>query len=135
MRNDDFIGEVDRFHREIERFFSGFFSPHHPLHLLSEGKWRPPTDVYEVGDKLVFKMELAGVAGEGISVSVEDRTLRVRGVRKHAADSGVTYHQMEINYGEFERSMVLPETRDAKNVQAEYKEGFLYVTITLQRGK
>src|SRR3990172_7903153 len=106
MRRDDFndlVDQMDRFHVEIEKLFYGLFTPAHPLHLLYEGKWCPLTDVYELGKNLVVKMELPGVNQADISVVAEGKKLWVRGSRKHPNETGMTYHQMEINYGEFER--------------------------------
>ena len=42
---------------------------------------------------------------------------------------GIVYHQMEINYGEFERILILPQVMDMEHIKAELKEGFLYITL------
>jgi HSP20 family protein len=129
MRKKDFINPVDPFHRDLERFFQNFFHPNHPIHLLSGGSWSPLADIYEKGGHLVIKMELPGMSQKNISVSIEGNKLRVRGMRDHEREPGVTYHQMEINYGPFERCLVLPVSMHEGNVSAEYREGFLYITV------
>jgi HSP20 family protein len=128
--DDDFPNRVDRFHWEVERYVYGLFNPHRPIHLLAEWRWRPPTDVYETGEAVVVKVELPGMSQAEISVEVEGKTLRVRGVRQPDGESGGTYHQMEINYGEFERTLILPDLLGENNVRARYHEGFLYITIS-----
>jgi HSP20 family protein len=125
---------MDRFHAEIEKLFYGLFTPANPLQLLYEGTWRPLMDVYELGKNLVVKMELPGVNQADISVVAEGRKLSVRGIRKHPNETGMTYHQMEINYGEFERILVLPDLMHEKDVKVEYREGFLYIIIPRGHG-
>ena len=129
MGKDDFIDQVDHFHGDIERFFQNFLHPNYPLHLLSGGRWRPLADIYETRDRLVIKIELPGMDQKDISVAVEGNQLRVSGLRDHLKDPGVTYHQMEIDCGAFERTFVLPLSMSERNVEAEYREGFLFITI------
>lgn len=126
---DDLLSDVGQFHREIERFFYGLFQSHPAYPVLSEGKWRPPADVYEREGQWVIKVELPGLRQKDITVALEGHTLRVRGVRRHLQESCVTYHQMEINYGDFERSFALPHAVPEGSVSAEYRDGFLYIAI------
>jgi HSP20 family protein len=40
-----------------------------------------------------------------------------------------SYHRMERAYGSFSRSFTLPNTLDASNVRAEYKDGLLTLNL------
>jgi HSP20 family molecular chaperone IbpA len=40
---------------------------------------------------------------------------------------------MEINYGDFERTIMLPYTYDADRISAELKDGFLYIRIKKEK--
>jgi HSP20 family molecular chaperone IbpA len=42
---------------------------------------------------------------------------------------------MEINYGEFERVLMLPDCADTETIKAELKEneGFLYIRIKINK--
>ncbi|HAX69692.1 MAG TPA: hypothetical protein DCY14_08810, partial [Anaerolineae bacterium] len=55
------------------------------LHAVSwqvrSSVWRPPTDVYETGDALIVRMEIAGMRDEDFEVSVENYTLYILGSR------------------------------------------------------
>jgi HSP20 family protein len=49
--------------------------------------------------------------------------------RRPKVDGGVSYQQMEIEYGPFTRHVRLPEDVDPKRARARYEHGV--VTITL----
>jgi HSP20 family protein len=91
-------------------------------------KWKPPLDIYELQDEIIIKLELAGVKRKEISIVQEGNRIRISGRRKMEDREQIhTYHQMEINYGEFERVIVVSETVRIEGVKASYKDGFLII--------
>lgn len=90
--------------------------------------WRPPTDVYELDDKLVVRVEIAGMNENEFSISLDQNVLTVKGVRPDIAERRA-YHQMEINYGEFATAVELLVPIDTEKVRAEYQNGFLWVYL------
>jgi len=116
--------------KEMENLFYCLVGPRHPVRLISGNKWQPYTDVYELDDKVVIKMELSGVNKEDISLTSEYNYLIVSGTRKEILpESFRNYNQVEINYGEFERTLIIPEGTEMEKVAAEYQDGFLKITI------
>jgi len=92
------------------------------------GKWKPPLDIYELEGQITIKLELAGVKRKEISIIQEGNRIRISGRRKMEDREQIhTYHQMEINYGEFERVIVVSETVKIEEVKASYKDGFLII--------
>jgi HSP20 family protein len=115
-------------------FFDNLFSSQHPLFSLSEKVWNPPTDVYETGDSVVIRMEIAGVSLDALDVRVEDRLLIIRGCRReNPCLDKEDFHLMEIRYGAFERAFALPAKTRPEEIQAQYTNGFLIVTIAKQQ--
>jgi HSP20 family protein len=90
--------------------------------------WRPPTDVYETDDGIIVKVEVAGMSDNDFSILFTEHDLIIAGVRQDTSTKR-GYHQMEIPYGEFRTEVYVPETIDAENIQARYKDGFLLVTL------
>ena len=90
--------------------------------------WKPLTDVYETEDKLVVKMEIAGLRDEELEVVVQENILMVNGTRSDSSERRA-YHQMEIPFGKFEIAIDLPLAVDVENAGAEYKDGFLTITL------
>jgi HSP20 family protein len=94
----------------------------HPL------AWRPPTDLFEEGDAFIARIEVAGMKGGYLSVSIADKLLTVTGIRQYPGARGA-YHQMEIRYGEFRTQVRLPTSVDEEKVEASYTDGFLTILI------
>lgn len=122
-----FHGEDDTWTNESVRAFGWRIQKRSPL-------WRPPTDVFESEDAFVVVVEVAGMRGMEISVSLDKEVLSIRGMR---ADKGnmKAYHQMEIAYGEFESKVKLPRRIDQENIEATYRDGFLRVIMPKIKSK
>src|SRR5207253_10131499 len=99
--------------------------------VARRGDWMPPVDVYETeGHDMVIKAELPDVPRDDIEVTVENNTLTIRGERKF--DSAVKedrYRRIERSYGQFSRSLTLPNTVDSAKVSADYKNGILTIKL------
>jgi len=123
--------EVRRMEREVDRLFKTLHVSKNPLGLLSESVWQPPTDVYETSDEIVICMEIPCVRKEDISILLVDDVLTIRGRRLDGCSKKkVRYLQMEVHYGYFERSFVLPRQIDRTAIgDATYSGGFLRVAI------
>ncbi len=106
------------------------------LHAVSwqvkSSVWDPPTDVYETEDSYVVRMEIAGMREEDFDVSIQNDTLFISGFRPDFP-ARRAYHQMEIRSGKFANAVTLPGPVDADRSLAEYRDGFL--TITLPKEK
>lgn len=134
MTMKNIFDEMDDLHLEMERLFHSLFNPKHPFHLLADRHWKPLTDVYEISDDVIIKVEIPGVEKKDISITLEGKQLIIRGARTNPHQkSCVNYHQMEINYGDFERTIMLPDAYDADRISAELKDGFLYIRIKKEK--
>jgi HSP20 family protein len=92
--------------------------------------WSPETDVYETEANLVLQADLPGFNPKDIDIVVENNVLTIRGERQlDAKVKPEGFHRMERSYGKFSRSFQLPATVDAQNIQANYKNGVLSVTL------
>ena len=94
----------------------------HPL------AWRPPTDLCEVEDAFIARIEIAGMKEGYMSVSIDDKVLTVTGIRHYSGSRGA-YHQMEIRYGEFRTQVRLPASVDDDEIEASYSDGFLTIVM------
>jgi len=90
--------------------------------------WRPPTDVYEHDDKIVVRVEIAGMNENDFVLSLDQNILTVRGIRPDVTERRA-YHQMEINFGEFATAVEILVPIDSEHVRAEYQNGFLWITL------
>lgn len=122
-----FNGEDDTWSNESVRTFGWRVQKKSP-------SWRPPTDVYETEDAFVIVVEVAGMRGTEISVTLEKGLLAIRGVRIDKGEMKA-YHQMEIAYGEFETKIKLPRRIEQDEVEATYSDGFLRVVMPKTKSK
>jgi HSP20 family protein len=98
--------------------------------LASHSAWTPNTDVYETPEGLVVKMEIAGIEKEDLEITLNDRLLLVRGYRKDPCrQKPCSFRQMEIDYGPFERRIVIPRSVDGNRVRAQFQNGFLHIEL------
>ncbi len=106
------------------------------LHAVSwqvySSVWSPPTDLFESEEALVVRVEIAGMKEEDFEVALENNVLLIAGARSDSPERRA-YHQMEIRFGKFATSVALPVPVDAEVARAEYKDGFL--TVTLPKAK
>jgi HSP20 family protein len=94
----------------------------------------PPIDVSDTERDVVVKMVIPGVEKDQISITVDDRTLHVRGeLRKESEEKKKNYYRQEIRYGSFERAVSLPSEVDTDKGNAVLKNGML--TITMPKAK
>ncbi len=92
--------------------------------------WSPAVDIIETENDLVLKADLPEVKLEDIEVRVENGTLTLKGERKFEKDETTKgVHRIERSYGTFVRSFALPDSFDANNVNAEYKNGVLTINM------
>ena len=69
-------------------------------------------------------------------VTLENDLLKISGVRPDFSPSAkMKLHQMEIDYGKFQRIAKISLPIDTDNIGAKYKEGFLQITLPKKKQK
>lgn len=92
--------------------------------------WRPNTDVFESPEEMIILVELAGVRKDEVQLTIKGNILRLVGERAIYKDKAdMSYRNMEVNFGPFERHIYLHESVDPESIQAHYKDGFLEIKI------
>jgi HSP20 family protein len=92
--------------------------------------WTPACDIYEDGEEIVVRAELAGVQAADVEIRFENGVLTLKGERKlEKEDRRDNYHRLELSYGTFTRAFSMPATIDAEKMRAEAKMGVLEVHL------
>ena len=84
----------------------------------------------ETDKEIHVRAEIPGVKPEELDISISGNTLVISGEKKESEekrDQGYVYQ--ERRYGSFRREVALSTAVDAANVQADYKDGVLSVTL------
>lgn len=105
-------------------------SSHKLVLMFGERAWSPPTDVYEIENEIIIKMEIPGIETEEININLNDDKLDIKGTRvDQETRPKRVFRQMEINYGQFQRNILIHGPYDAQNIKATYKNGFLEIVM------
>ena len=92
--------------------------------------WQPATNLYETDDRYVVCMDLAGVNRPDICVEVRDEVLVISGSRESPRPkSRSKVHLMEIDHGNFCRSVAIPSSVAVDKIDARYADGYLWVEL------
>jgi HSP20 family protein len=106
---------------------------------LSEAQkesWTPAINAYRCRDQIVVCVDLAGVDRREIELHAEPRRLWIRGSRQPlettaAECAPLQVYAIEIDQGFFQREIPLPLEVDPQRVQAEQRNGLLWIYLPL----
>jgi HSP20 family protein len=92
--------------------------------------WNPAADVYRSPEGWIVKVDLAGVCSDDLEIEVRDKVLSIRGCRRDTVyREGFSYHQMEITYSRFEKTIQFPTAIERPTVVHDYRDGFLIIKL------
>jgi HSP20 family protein len=101
-----------------------------PGESLAGSGWLPPVDITETEKAYRIDLEIPAVAAGDVNVSVKDGVLTVCGERKSESESEEgRRHRVERRWGKFSRSFRLPENVDEDAIEANSRDGVLYLTV------
>jgi HSP20 family protein len=122
--------DIDRLHDEIQELIDDLW--HLPRFGGQHRGFRPQVDCIRSDDpaEVHVVVELPGVEPSSIQVVAADRVLVVAGERLRPQVSG-RYHQLEIEYGPFQRRIQLDEPVDPEHATARYEHGMLTVVLPI----
>jgi HSP20 family protein len=114
---------------EFERLIKTMFEAPGRAAALSTHAWTPPLDVWETEAELVYAFDLPGIPEEKIVVDLEDSTLTVSGSRERTEMEEGRFFRYERAFGEFTRSVALPEGSGDGDARAHYANGVLEIHV------
>jgi HSP20 family protein len=95
--------------------------------------WVPALDVVEKKDAYLVFAELPGVASPDLDINFEQNVLTIKGTKRSLIDTTahgeLRVYAAERTTGSFERSIRLPEFVDGDQINAEFTNGLLTVTV------
>ncbi len=112
---------------ELERFLR---NPGYGLSVSGSGGF-PPVNIFDTGDGIAVIAEVPGIDPNSVSVSGQGHTLTIKGERRRETSTETAgYHRRERSFGEFSRSIQLPEQLDLDKAAATYDAGVLTVKVS-----
>jgi HSP20 family protein len=90
----------------------------------------PAVDIYEDANAITLKADIPGMDPNQIDIRVEGNRLVLKGERNLEKESKrENFYRMERAYGSFTRIFALPQNVAADQIEANYKNGVLNLTI------
>jgi HSP20 family protein len=121
--------EIDSLQHEMNRLFESLT----PTTPRSEGRglaFVPPAEMHETPEAIHLDLEVPGMDAQDLDVQVTAEAVSISGERKvetKSEENGAT--RTEFRYGKFQRVIPMPTRIQHDNVQAEYKNGILSLTL------
>lgn len=122
--------EMNRLLDDVARDFSGMPTPG-----MTTGQIIAPPriDIQERDKDLCVTAEIPGVNESDIQLTVQDDVLLLRGEKKaEREEERGNMHLMERAYGTFQRAIQLPFVPDPEQIDANFRNGVLTITIPKQ---
>jgi HSP20 family protein len=134
-RHNPFEGVTDLF-TELSRLRETGTHGREPTHEDRErthaSAFVPTTDIFALDDRLVIRIELAGVEPEDVDLSFANGVLTVSGTRAGEFGDGTaepTFYVRERCYGEFRRSITLPSGTRREQIRAAFDDGLVEIVV------
>jgi len=106
-------------HREFDQFPK-----------LENVLWAPAIELKETNTNLILKAVIPGIAAKDLDVHVSENAVSIAGEHreeKRTEEKG--YFRSELQYGQFQRTVPLPVSVKHDQVQSEFKDGVLILTL------
>ncbi len=96
--------------------------------LSRPNSFKPPTDVLETDEKVIIRVEIAGISVDNLSIIYDQHQLSIQGIRQDLMPKRA-FHQMEVHYGEFSTEIDIPVSINPNQITADYRDGFLIIEL------
>jgi HSP20 family protein len=127
------LRELDQMRHQINRLFDELVHTRHTESLFSKEDditWIPAIEMQETDANIIVKAQVPGMSAKDLDVQVTTNAVSIAGEHreeKTSEDKG--FVRSEFHYGKFQRIVPLPVLIQHDQVQAEFKNGLLTLTL------
>lgn len=116
-------GTLPRF----DMLFDRVFGENGGLEAVATSWANAPMAIWEDEDHVYVEVDAPGVSETDIDLTLHQGLLTIQGERKPVQDRKYLYNSR--NFGQFERTVRLPETITGEGVEARMRDGVLSLTL------
>ena len=124
----------DNFIRTVNDEISSLLNRHFDSYFPEAGYWDDaeklsmPIEVADKGKEFDIRAELPGIKKEDLDIDIEDSFLRINAKKfDETSENEQNYRHSEFSYGEFSRTIQLPEEIDIDKTEAKLEHGVLKI--------
>jgi HSP20 family protein len=122
--------ELAALQNEMGRWMSQLGMTPTPGNGQQTSTWLPAVDVWETDNELVLSFDLPGIPEDKIAVELDDNVLTVSGARERTQEHSTDrFYRFERRFGQFSRSVTLPQGVNESQIKADYRDGVLEVRV------
>ena len=114
--------EIDALHRQMDRIFDDMLK----VKRQPEMTWKPAVELQNTNDNLILRVQIPGVEAKDLDIQVAREAVAIAGEQRYENKGHI---RSEFRYGKFQRVIPLPVAIQNDQVQAEYKNGILTLTL------
>ena len=124
---DNFIKSVND---EISSILNRHFDDLYPDYGEDMDKLSMPVELADKKDEYDIRAELPGVKKEDLDIDLNEGYLTIRAKKESEKfEDDKCYRKSEFKYGEFSRSIYLPQEVDSEKIDAKLEHGVLKIRI------
>lgn len=109
------------------RFFEQMNRPH--FYVEEDDAWIPASDISENEKEFIVTLEIPGTDMSALDISYSNGMLNVNGEKKKETSEGASCYCAERYSGSFRRSFRVPGDVKTDEIDANYKDGILRLTL------
>jgi HSP20 family protein len=114
----------------MDHLFNRFLEGENGGESTQISTWSPRLNLSESESSYEVSVDLPGLKPEEVNVELRHGDLWIAGERTgESEEQGRTWHRVERFYGQFRRVVRLGDDVDPENVEAEYHDGVLHITV------
>ncbi|PSB29201.1 Hsp20/alpha crystallin family protein [Chlorogloea sp. CCALA 695] len=120
------FSEMESLRRQMDQMFDEIAG----VNRQSSTAWIPAIEIQDREDSLVLRAEIPGVEAKDLDIQVAREAVAISGEHRYenkAQEQG--FFRTELRYGSFGRTIPLPVAVENNQVQAEFKDGILKLTL------
>jgi HSP20 family protein len=96
----------------------------------TQGIWSPRVEAFQKDDRFFVRAELPGLKKDDVQVELTEDALTIHGERREEREEQREgYFHSERQYGQFHRTIPLPDGVIGESAQASFRDGILEVSM------
>ncbi len=120
------FSEMESLRHQMDRMFDELAG----MNRQTSPNWTPAIEIQDREECLVLRAEIPGVEAKDLDIQVAREAVAISGEHRYenkAQEQG--FFKTELRYGSFQRTIPLPVAVENNQVQAEFKDGILKLTL------
>ncbi|MBD1913185.1 MULTISPECIES: Hsp20/alpha crystallin family protein [unclassified Leptolyngbya] len=117
--------EIEAMRRQFDHLFDELTTTN-----TQSSVWTPAIELQDTGDAFTLRAQIPGLEAKDIDIQVSREAIAISGERHQQSkqkDNNIL--RSEFRYGKFHRVLRLPAAVQNDQIQAEYKDGILHLTL------